>query len=69
MTSGKAPAPDRALGAPYPGALLYSLDGGSIRRVEYQETEHFRITRDFLNAPERYYKHLFRESAPEPPDR
>jgi predicted ATPase len=44
----------------YPGALLYSLDGDSIQRVEYNETEHFRVTRDFLNAPERYFRHLFR---------
>ena len=45
----------------YPGARLYSLDGDSIRQVEYQETGHFRVTRDFLNAPERYLKHLFED--------
>jgi predicted ATPase len=43
----------------YPGAVLLSLDGDSIRPVEYTETEHYRITRDFLNAPERYFTHLF----------
>ena len=43
----------------YPGARLYSLDCDSIHEVAYRETEHFRLTRDFLNAPERYYKHLF----------
>ena len=45
----------------YPGAVLFSLDGGSIREVEYRDTEHYRVTWDFLNAPERYFKHLFRE--------
>jgi predicted ATPase len=45
----------------YPGARLYSLDGDSIHEVAYQETDHFRLTRDFLNAPERYYKHLFED--------
>lgn len=43
----------------YPDAVLYSLDGGNIRPIVYQETEHYRLTRDFLNAPERYFKHLF----------
>jgi len=43
----------------YPGAVLLNLDGNSIREVAYKETEQYRVTRDFLNAPERFYKHLF----------
>jgi predicted ATPase len=43
----------------YPGAVLLSLDGDAIREVAYRDTEHYRVTRDFLNAPERYFKHLF----------
>jgi predicted ATPase len=43
----------------YPGAVLLSLDGDAIREVAYRETEHYRVTRDFLDAPERYFKHLF----------
>jgi len=43
----------------YPNAVLYSLDGDTIREIAYRETEHYRVTRDFLNAPERYFKHLF----------
>jgi predicted ATPase len=27
--------------------------------VAYNETEHYRVTRDFLNAPERFFKRLF----------
>jgi predicted ATPase len=42
-----------------PGATVYSLDGGQLQAVPYAETEHFRLTRDFLNAPERYFRHLF----------
>jgi predicted ATPase len=45
----------------YPGAALFSLDGESIQEVAYRDTEHYRVTRDFLNAPERYFKHLFGE--------
>jgi predicted ATPase len=44
----------------YPGAVLLSLDGDSIREIDYTDTEHYRVTRDFLSAPERFFKHLFR---------
>lgn len=43
----------------YPGAALFSLDGDVIEQVGYRDTKHFLITRDFLNAPERFFKHLF----------
>jgi predicted ATPase len=43
----------------YPGALIYSLDADGIRPVAYEETEHYRITRDFLASPERFFKTLF----------
>jgi len=43
----------------YPGALLYQLDAAGIAPVRYQDTEHYRITRDFLADPERFFKHLF----------
>ena len=46
----------------YPGAVLFSLDSDAIREVDYRETEHYRITRDFLNTPERYFAHLFADS-------
>jgi predicted ATPase len=42
----------------YPGAEILSFDGGELRRVQYEETDHYRITRDFLNAPERFLRHL-----------
>lgn len=42
----------------YPGATIYSFDD-DLRTVPYDETEHFTLTRDFLNAPERFHRHLF----------
>lgn len=49
----------------YPGAVLLSLDGHGIKEIVYRETEHYRVTRDFLNAPERYFKYLFDPSSSE----
>ena len=46
----------------YPGATLFDLDGDAIREIEYRETKHFLITRDFLNSPERFFKHLLSTS-------
>ena len=43
----------------YPSAVLFDLDGDTIRQIDYRETKHFLITRDFLNAPDRFFKHLF----------
>lgn len=42
----------------FPGATIYSFDGGTIQALEYTELEHVAVTRDFLNAPERYLRHL-----------
>lgn len=33
----------------YPGATIYECGPGGVRHLEYENTEHFRITRDFLN--------------------
>jgi predicted ATPase len=33
----------------YPGATILVLDEGAPKRTEYEQTEHFRITRRFLN--------------------
>jgi predicted ATPase len=46
----------------YPGAVVYSLDGDAIREVDYRETPQFLITRDFLNGPERFLRHLLGRS-------
>ena len=43
----------------YPGATLLSLDGNEIRQVQYTDTDHYRVTKQFLASPERYFRHLF----------
>ncbi|HEX4492156.1 MAG TPA: AAA family ATPase [Acidimicrobiia bacterium] len=43
----------------YPNALIYRLGADGIAPIAYQDTEHFRITREFLASPERYFKTLF----------
>lgn len=42
----------------YPGARIYSFDETPVRQVDYASLEHVTLTRDFLNAPERYLRHL-----------
>jgi predicted ATPase len=42
----------------FPGATVLLLQDGKIRSVPYQETEHFELTRAFLEAPERFYRFL-----------
>src|SRR5262245_36860387 len=42
----------------YPGATIYSCDQVPMTRVEYEELDHVVITRDFLNARERFLKYL-----------
>jgi predicted ATPase len=43
----------------YPGATIFSFDGGKIQRVKYDELDHVVITRTFLNNPEQYIQRLF----------
>lgn len=45
----------------YPDAIIYHLTPDGIVRMEYQETEHFRVTRDFLMRPEKMLKQLMGE--------
>jgi len=42
----------------YPDATIYELGEHGIRKVEYQETEHYALTKAFLNHPEAYLRHL-----------
>lgn len=42
----------------YPGARILSFDGGEIRQADYDSLEHVALTREFLNAPERFLRHL-----------
>lgn len=42
-----------------PDAQVMKVDDDGIRAVDARDTDHVRLTRDFLNAPERYFRHLF----------
>ena len=45
----------------YPQARIYEFGEHGLRETRYEETEHFRITRDFLNRPERMLEILLGE--------
>jgi predicted ATPase len=37
----------------YPDAYIYTFSPNGIERVEYKDTEHYRVTSDFLSDPQR----------------
>jgi predicted ATPase len=41
-----------------PGADILSFDRAPVRRIPYDEVEHVSLTRDFLNNPEAFLRHL-----------
>jgi predicted ATPase len=48
----------------YPDSTIYQLSAeGGVGAVKYEETEHFRVTRDFLNNREAYLHELFSDDA------
>jgi len=51
----------------FPGATIYLLSENGISEVQYEETEHFSLTRDFLNNRERYFGELFPGKPPSAP--
>ncbi len=42
----------------YPDAWIYQFTPKGIERIAYEETEHYRVTRDFLVSPERMLREL-----------
>jgi predicted ATPase len=50
----------------YPNSWTYVLGGPEIVRTPYAETEHYRVTRDFLAHPERSLKILLDQDRAEP---
>jgi predicted ATPase len=44
----------------YPGARIYNFDKSPVSEVPYEELDHVVLTREFLNAPERYIRALTR---------
>jgi predicted ATPase len=43
----------------YPNAQILSCDGDELREIAYEETDHYQITKNFLNNPKQYFKNLF----------
>ena len=42
----------------YPGARLYQLGETGVHAVDYRETEHYQLTKRFLEDPERMLHYL-----------
>ncbi len=42
----------------YPGATIYQFDDDGVRETSYEETEHFTLTKSFLNNPAAFLRHL-----------
>ncbi|MGQ0542564.1 MAG: AAA family ATPase [Blastocatellia bacterium] len=49
----------------YPDALIYHFSEEGIHPISYKETEHYAITKEFLNKPEKILGYLFEESSGE----
>lgn len=43
----------------YPGGRIYQLTGDAFEQVAYEDTEHYQLTRSFLEDRERFFRHLF----------
>lgn len=46
----------------YPDAWIYHCSEDGINRIDYKETEHYQVTRDFLSNPERMLKILLNDN-------
>ena len=42
----------------YPGAQIFGFDEGKIKEIKYQETDHYQITKDFLESPDAFLRYL-----------
>lgn len=45
----------------YPNSTIYSCDEKNLETVSYKDTKHYEITKGFLDNPEQYLKHLFKD--------
>lgn len=45
----------------YPGATIYSCDSGMLHRITYRDTDHYQITKRFLDDPGAYFRYLFED--------
>ena len=42
----------------FPGASILSFDAGTIQQLQYEQLEHVNLTRDFLQNPQSFLRHL-----------
>jgi predicted ATPase len=45
----------------FPGATIYQLSGGAPEQIAWTDLEHVSLTRDFLNDPQLFLRHLLAE--------
>ena len=45
----------------FPGADIYQFTQDGMERVRYQDTEHYQVTRMFMDDPDRMFHYLFAE--------
>lgn len=45
----------------YPDATIYSCDSGTLKTISYKETDHYQISKRFLDDPELYLQRLFED--------
>ena len=45
----------------YPNSTIYSCDSDNLATIEYRDTTHYQITKHFLDDPDRYLHHLFKD--------
>lgn len=43
----------------YPGATILGLDQGRISKMRYEDLEHVKVTKEFLNSPQSFLDRLF----------
>lgn len=44
----------------YPNAQIFNFDSSPIQEISYEDTEHYQITKGFMNRREKYLEELFR---------
>jgi predicted ATPase len=49
----------------YPHAKIYSFSDKGILQIAYEDTEHYRVTRAFLDSPARMLRNLIGDSQEE----
>jgi hypothetical protein len=59
-----APRGHRRGGAAPARGERYGFDATPVHAVAYEELDHVRLTRDFLNAPERYLNQILEKRSP-----